>query len=108
LVFLLAIVQLLLPTVAAWADAAIEREAAARRTPLVHIEAHTFNECARIHPADCVLCHAAGATYTAATAESFALPVSRSTASLPATESARASSPERTWDAQPRAPPALG
>lgn len=59
---LIATLQLALPPVAAWADAAVEREASARAQSRTHIEAHTENGCARMHPADCALCQVVSRT----------------------------------------------
>jgi hypothetical protein len=63
---LFATVQLALPPVAAWADAAVEREASARAQSRTHIEAHTENGCARMHPADCALCQVASRIFATA------------------------------------------
>ncbi len=49
-----AALQLALPGAAAWADARVDALGAAARP---HIESHTTNSCARIHPPDCALCH---------------------------------------------------
>ncbi len=46
--------QLALPGSAAWADARLD---AAGATAQPHVESHTSNSCARIHPPDCALCH---------------------------------------------------
>ncbi len=49
-----AVLQLVLPGAAACADARVDALGAAARP---HIESHTTNSCARIHPPDCALCH---------------------------------------------------
>lgn len=107
LFLVVAAVQLLLPPVAAWADAATEREAASRGMPYVHVEAQTANECARIHPADCALCHATCTTFTRTTPEPLLLVTRRTAEVRPADSRIGASTPSRAWGARPRAPPAL-
>jgi len=49
-----AVLQLVLPGAAAYADARVDALGAAARP---HVESHTTNSCARIHPPDCALCH---------------------------------------------------
>ena len=49
-----ALLQLGLPSAAAWADARLDA-AGTRAVP--HIESHTTTTCARVHPPDCALCH---------------------------------------------------
>jgi uncharacterized membrane protein len=106
-VALLATVQLLLPTVAAWADAAIEREALARSAPQIHVEAHSFNGCERIHAADCALCHAAFSSFTRPAQQPLAFSARRRAQSVPAAGRSRACSTDIVWNSQPRAPPGL-
>jgi len=105
---LFATVQLALPPVAAWADAAIEREASARAESRPHIEAHTENGCARVHPADCALCHAACATFTRPASAALVVAVRRTSAPGSGIVRRRAPSGGGFRDSQPRAPPALG
>jgi hypothetical protein len=105
---LFAIVQLLLPPVAAWADAAVEREASARAMPVVHIEAQTNNGCPRAHPADCALCHAAALSFTRPDAQTVRIATEAGRPECPVGSRALATSAERAWSARPRAPPALG
>lgn len=47
-----ALLQLGVPAAAAWADARLD--AAAARGP-IHLESHSSQACAPVHPADCVL-----------------------------------------------------
>ena len=49
------LLQLLLPTVVAIADARLERDAMSARAHS-HVEATTGKDCARAHKADCALC----------------------------------------------------
>jgi len=49
------LLQLLLPTVVAIADARLERDATSARA-YSHVEATTGEDCARAHKADCALC----------------------------------------------------
>ena len=49
-----AVFQLLLPTFASVADARAEAESV--RGASIHVEAHSEANCARVHPADCVVC----------------------------------------------------
>jgi hypothetical protein len=49
-----AVLQLVLPGAAAYADARVDALGAAARP---HIESHTTKSCTRIHPPDCALCH---------------------------------------------------
>lgn len=49
------LLQLLLPTVVAIADARLERDAMSARA-YSHVEATTGKDCARAHKADCALC----------------------------------------------------
>jgi hypothetical protein len=51
---LAAVFQLLLPTFASVADARAEAESV--RGASIHVEAHSEANCARVHPADCVVC----------------------------------------------------
>ncbi len=51
---LAALLQLALPGVAAVADARLD---AAGSHATAHVESHTSNSCARIHPPDCAVCH---------------------------------------------------
>ena len=46
--------QLALPGTAAWADARLD---AVETHAVAHVESHTTESCARIHPPDCALCH---------------------------------------------------
>ncbi|HYK82845.1 MAG TPA: hypothetical protein VEU55_06830 [Gemmatimonadales bacterium] len=50
----LAALQLLVPGAAAWADARLD-VAGAHAT--AHVESHSTDSCARVHPPDCALCH---------------------------------------------------
>jgi hypothetical protein len=100
---LAAVLQLLLPGAAAWADAQLD---AAGAHATAHVESHTTSACARIHPPDCALCHFLGAPFTG-----------RHAAALhPATSDARATRPVEPVPVRsalarffppPRAPPAL-
>src|SRR5687767_7445352 len=51
----LALLQLLVPTVVSIADARMEREAASARS-YSHIESTTGKDCVRVHSSDCALC----------------------------------------------------
>ena len=49
-----AVLQLALPSAAAWADARLD---GAGTHATAHFESRTTNSCARIHPPECALCH---------------------------------------------------
>jgi hypothetical protein len=108
LVALFAIAQLLLPPVAALADAAIDREAPARAMPVGHIEAHTSNGCPRTHPPDCALCRAAAVSVTRPSSPTVRIATRAGSPERPVGSHAAGTSAERAWSARPRAPPALG
>jgi hypothetical protein len=50
-----AVLQLVLPGAAAWADAQLEAESRSAGA-VAHVESHTTARCPRIHPLDCSLC----------------------------------------------------
>ena len=54
---LAALLQLVLPGAAAWADARLD---AAGTRAAAHIESHSTATCVRVHPADCALCRFLG------------------------------------------------
>lgn len=105
---LFASVQLALPPVAAWADAAGERASSTQSVAGPHVEAHTGSGCARIHPADCALCHAACASFTVPATHPLLVPARRADAPGPDVARRRAPADGSAWDARPRAPPSRG
>ena len=52
---MLALLQLMVPTVVSIADARIERDAASDRA-YSHVETTTTKDCVRVHTSDCALC----------------------------------------------------
>jgi hypothetical protein len=98
-----AALQLALPGAAAWADVRLDAPAA---HATAHIESHSTQSCARIHPPDCALCHylTAPVVTSRPAADPFATAVERRARGvvLGAPRHPRA----RTHP-QPRAPPAL-
>lgn len=58
---LVALVQLLVPSLVGVADARLE-SATRRAAPVAHVEAHGSPHCARVHPTDCALCQAVATT----------------------------------------------
>ena len=107
LYLLFAAVQLALPSVASWAEAAIQSESAVRGPAVAHVEGRSDSTCPRIHPADCALCQAACGSFVRHTAPQL-VAAERATAA-PTPDRARAHAPTDggSWDARPRAPPAL-
>jgi hypothetical protein len=106
-VLLLATVQLLLPAMATWADAELERKASAQAAPEVHAEAPTFGGHTHLHPADCVLCHVLSSACARPAHPSASLCEVLLAAVAPLALSARSSGTDVAWGSQPRAPPAL-
>jgi hypothetical protein len=51
-----ALLQLVLPPAAAWAEAELAAQQAGR-TPVAHVEEHTQPGCVPVHAAECALCH---------------------------------------------------
>jgi hypothetical protein len=98
-----ALLQLLLPGAATWADAQLDI-AGARTT--THIESHTTSSCARIHPPDCALCHFLGAPFTARRGAAPRLAISDARATRPV-EPVPVRSALARFFPPPRAPPAL-
>lgn len=103
----LAAMQLSLPAVAAWADAASERENVANGPAVSHVEGSSDSTCPRIHPADCALCHAACGSFVRPTPSQLVASERRSAAPGRNLRRAHAPTDGLTWDARPRAPPAL-
>jgi len=98
-----AALQLLLPGAAAWADARLD---AAGVGPRAHVESHTTDTCARLHPPDCALCHFLTAPLVPRRPTVLRLAAADSRAP---TRTERAAPPETRArpHPQPRAPPAL-
>jgi hypothetical protein len=98
-----AVLQLLLPGAAAWADARLD---AAGTQATAHFESHSTSSCARIHPPDCALCHFL--TAPAAPRRPTALRLDgASERALPGTEPAALPRSLVRPHPQSRAPPAL-
>ncbi|HEV2750698.1 MAG TPA: hypothetical protein VGV12_09280 [Gemmatimonadales bacterium] len=98
-----ATLQLTLPGAAAWADARLD---AAGSHAVAHVESHTSNSCARIHPPDCLLCHFLITPVVASRATTVPIP----TADEPPAHHADPAAllhPQSRPHPQPRAPPAL-
>jgi len=100
---LAALLQLGLPSAAAWADARLD-SAGAHAT--AHVESHTTAACARVHPPDCALCHFL--TAPLALRRPTTLRVSSSSDRIPwRAEPARLPHALSRPHPQPRAPPPL-
>jgi hypothetical protein len=100
---LAAVLQLLLPGAAAWADARVDT-ASARAT--AHIESHTTSSCARVHPPDCALCHFLTAPLAPRRPATLRAAGAGARVAPPA-EPARLLRTPTPLHPQPRAPPAL-
>ncbi len=90
-----AVLQLVLPGAAAYADARVDALGAAARP---HIESHTTNSCARIHAPDCALCHYLSAPLARRAPMALALGTTADRVRFP-------SAPVRLPRAQSRPPP---
>jgi hypothetical protein len=103
ILFLVTMLQLVVPGAAAWADA--ELEAQGRSAP-IHIESHSTSSCARVHPPDCGLCRFLNLPLSIESAQdtSLAQVFRRIPGRL---ERVTAPALRRRARAQPRAPPAL-
>ena len=98
---LAALLQLTLPGAAAWADALLDGVAGP-----VHIESHSTDACARIHPADCAFHRFLSAPITVGRPVSIAIrDKARRTPALPARGLRRAALHNQLPDS--RAPPTL-
>ena len=100
---LAALLQLALPGVAAVADARLD---AAGSHATAHVESHTSNSCARIHPPDCAVCHFLTAPALTARAMLLRLDAAAREAPRPVGPTGTAHALARPHP-QPRAPPAL-
>jgi hypothetical protein len=67
--------QLLLPSFASVADARAEAES--MRSVSSHVEAYGDPTCARVHPADCVVCRILGTSVTTAASPALHVAVAR-------------------------------
>jgi hypothetical protein len=99
----LAVLQLLLPGVAAWADARLD---AAGVHATAHVESHSTDSCARIHASDCALCHFLTAPVSARRPTTLCHE-GAGTKLAPAVEPAGTALTLARPHPQPRAPPAL-
>jgi hypothetical protein len=72
---LAALFQLVLPTFASVADARAEAES--ERGASIHVEAHSEANCARVHPADCVVCRVLATSAATSKPASLQVPVAR-------------------------------
>ena len=106
LILVLSTVQLALPGVAAWADATLERESAARGVVTSHVESRTSDECARIHPVECALCQATCASFARADAQPLVSAPRRTSAPGTLVVRTRTADGSDGGDFRPRAPPA--
>jgi hypothetical protein len=100
---LAAALQLLLPGIAAVADARLD---AAGAHATAHIESHTAKSCTRIHSPDCALCHLLTAPALTGRAMLLRLEVAARQAPRPV-DPAGTAHPLARPHPQPRAPPAL-
>ena len=98
-----AVLQLALPSAAAWADARLD---AAGTHATAHFESRTTNSCARIHPPECALCHFLTAPALTGGAMQLRLDIAAREAAPPV-DPARALRPLARPHPQPRAPPFL-
>jgi hypothetical protein len=99
-----ALLQLLLPGAAAWADA--REDLPATGPEATHFESHTADSCPRIHPPDCALCHFLTAPWTPAEQVRFAVSLVAPRVAAPAVR-ALTHRVGRLSHPQPRAPPVL-
>jgi hypothetical protein len=100
---LAAVLQLLAPGAAAWADARLDT-AGAHAT--AHVESHTTSACARIHPPDCALCHFLTAPFSGRRPVALRLATSDARAARPV-EPVPVRSALARFFPPPRAPPVL-
>lgn len=98
-----AVLQLALPSAAAYADARLDALGAAARP---HIESHTTKSCTRIHPPDCALCHYLSAPLARRQPMAPARGATADRTRFPAAPVRLASARSRPHP-QPRAPPTL-
>jgi hypothetical protein len=95
---MLALLQLMVPTVVSIADARLERDAASARA-YSHVETTTTKDCVRVHTSDCALC------------QHLNTPSSKSQKPAPPAASTRAEQPAIQFrvacDASPSAQPTL-
>lgn len=98
-----ALLQLVLPGAAAWADARLD-SAGAHAT--AHVESHTTSACARIHPPDCALCHFLSAPFSGRRVVALHLDTGDARATRPVAPVPVRSALARFFP-PPRAPPAL-
>ena len=100
---LTALLQLALPTAAAWADAQLDTAGAHANA---HVESHTTSSCARIHPPDCALCHFLNAPFSGRRHVALRLATSDARTPRPV-EPVPVRSALARFFPLPRAPPAL-
>src|SRR3954454_12083321 len=101
-----ALVQLVAPTLASVADARLEREI--ERSPRVaaHLESHSTPSCPRAHPQDCALCQLIHATASAPPLRGVVPPAIAEVAVAVDAAPGRAAASEHA-PALPRAPPTV-
>ena len=98
-----AVFQLVLPTFASVADARAEAESI--RGASNNVEAHSTKSCARVHPADCVLCRVLASSAATSTPPSVHVPVARLIDAGPADVEHPLCSARAPGDPPQRAPP---
>jgi hypothetical protein len=99
-----AVFQLVLPTFASVADARAEAES--MRGASIHVEAHSGKSCARVHPADCVLCRILATSAATSAPPSVHVPVARLIDAGPADVERPLCIARAPGDPPQRAPPA--
>jgi hypothetical protein len=100
---LAAVLQLLLPGAATWADAQLDTAGAHASA---HVESHTTSSCARIHPPNCALCHFLNAPFSGRSHVALRLATSDARTPRPV-EPVPVRSALARFFPLPRAPPAL-
>jgi hypothetical protein len=98
-----ALFQLLLPAFASVADAWAEAES--MRGASTHVEAQNSTSCARVHPADCVLCRVLASSAATSTSASVQVPVARFIDAAPVDAERPLSNARAPGDPAQRAPP---
>jgi hypothetical protein len=101
--FAAAILQLLVPTV--WSVADARAEAVSERTATEHIESTGTKDCARVHPADCVVCRVIATPSAPSAPATVAVPIDEVIGRRPPEAALRGPSARAPGDPPQRAPP---
>ncbi|MEO8620881.1 MAG: hypothetical protein ABI625_07440 [bacterium] len=100
--FLAALLQLVLPAFATVADARAEAES---RGASAHVESHGTPRCARVHPADCVVCRVLAGGAAPSSAPAIPVAIARAIEAEPARLAVSCIATRRAGDPPQRAPP---